>query len=112
MALDRLNKRDKTALSRFCKLIRSTLRHNLEEVRLFGSKARGDDDPYSDIDVLVIVKNRHPEVDDLILDAAFKVSLDYDVVLSPVVFSRDEYYAPLARKTLFYQNTREEGVPL
>jgi predicted nucleotidyltransferase len=85
---------------------------NLHKIRLFGSKARGDGDPYSDIDVLVIVKNRHPEVDDLVLDAAFKVSLDCDVVLSPVVFSHNEYYAPLARKTLFYQNTQVEGVPL
>lgn len=53
---------------------------------------------------------RDPRLDDLILEAAFKVGLRLDVLLIPVVFTHEEYYSPLAKKTLFYENTQREAI--
>jgi len=111
-ALGHLSEKDYLAVSKFSRLLREALEGNLEEIRLFGSKARGDDNWESDIDFLVIVKHRDAKVDEQILDIAFEISLDFDVFISPVVFSHDEYFAPLARYTLFFQNTQREGIPL
>lgn len=110
--LKHLSEQDSAAVTRFSGYLREALGRNLEEIRLFGSKARGDDFFDSDIDLLVIVKQRNAKVDDQVLNIAFEVSLDLDVLISPVVFSHDEYYAPLVSYTLFFENTQREGIPV
>ncbi|WP_234028487.1 nucleotidyltransferase domain-containing protein [Lentibacillus sp. Marseille-P4043] len=51
MTLDEL-----TAIQLLCKQIKENL--NVSKVFLFGSKARGDDETYSDIDLLVLTKKK------------------------------------------------------
>ena len=43
------------------------------EMRLFGSKATGQDVPGSDIDILVVVREARVEVEDRVLAIAFDV---------------------------------------
>ena len=62
------------------------LRDNLVEVKLFGSKATGKDQPESDIDVLVAVETGGVEVEDEILDIAFDTNLKHEVYISPRVY--------------------------
>ncbi|MDH7578892.1 MAG: nucleotidyltransferase domain-containing protein [Bacillota bacterium] len=59
----------------FCTLLRRKLKDNLRQIRLFGSKARGDDDPESDIDILLLVEKRDPVVEDQIIDIAYEVRI-------------------------------------
>jgi len=107
-----LKPEERQALEEFVWLVREFCGNMVKEIRLFGSKARGDDRSNSDIDVLIIVNERDPQLDDQILEAAFKVGLKLDVLLIPVVFTQEEYYSPLAKKTLFYENTQREAIPL
>ena len=50
-----LSTEEKSALMQFKADLEQALGSQLIELKLFGSKARGDDQPDSDIDVLVIV---------------------------------------------------------
>ncbi|NPV29952.1 MAG: nucleotidyltransferase domain-containing protein [Firmicutes bacterium] len=110
--LNPLRETDKKAVVEFCTLLRRKLKDNLRQIRLFGSKARGDDDPESDIDILLLVEKRDPVVEDQIIDIAYEVSLKYDVVMMPVVLSVDEYLSSLSRASLFYRHTQNEGLVL
>ena len=63
----KLKAKDAAALEEFVEQLRGALRDNLVEVKLFGSKATGKDQPESDIDVLVAVETGGVEVENEIL---------------------------------------------
>lgn len=72
----------------------SVLKGNFPVVKviLFGSKAKGTSDEESDIDLLVLTKRHLGWVDRKALtDALFEVELKYDVVISALVVSVDEW---------------------
>jgi predicted nucleotidyltransferase len=78
---------------------------------LFGSQARGEASPDSDIDVMVVLRgsvNPHEEIHRL---SAFKsqLCLKYDVVISCVYVSEAEYRHGESPLML---NVRREGVPV
>jgi predicted nucleotidyltransferase len=82
----------------------------LREVILYGSCARGDFAPDSDVMVLLDVPQESiNEERKKILDASDRLDMDYDVVLTPVFQSKQmfERYLPASK---FYQNVRAEGV--
>ncbi len=83
----------------------------LERLVLFGSRARGDDEPDSDFDVLVVLtdeitirKNREPAN-----DVICALSLEYDTVLSCVFTTPDKLNGS---GMPFYRNVRREGVAI
>ena len=55
---------------------------------MYGSKARHDDTPESDIDVLVIIADDRWPVKDRILTIGARLSLDHDVLFNLVVVSQ------------------------
>ena len=83
----------------------------LEMVILYGSQARGEARPDSDIDILVVVRD---ELDygDLIQQTSAIVSdlsLRYDVVISRAFVSKERFEQ---EQSPFLMNVRREGVPV
>jgi predicted nucleotidyltransferase len=91
---------------------RAALGQNLVEVKLFGSKATGKDQPESDIDVLVAVVSGSVEIEDRVLDIAFDVNLKHDVYISPRVIDRATLSDPVWSSTPFLKAIAKEGIPL
>lgn len=107
-----LTDRDARALDEFARTVRACLGPNLVALKLFGSKARGDATPESDLDVVVVVSDRRLEAENSILDLAFDVNLAHDVYISPRVIERAVLEHPVWRITPFLQAIEREGVPL
>jgi uncharacterized protein len=84
----------------------------LVELRLFVSKARGDSNQESDIDVLVVLENYDWDTRMAVVDLCTDISIDHGVLLTPVLYSRAEYNSGLTRVTSFYQTVAREGVPI
>lgn len=80
----------------------------LRDLRLFGSKVRGDDRDESDIDVLVLVDGLDTDTSSAIIDLAQAVN----PMLAPVVEEFEQYHAPISRATGFYKELRKESVQL
>ncbi len=83
----------------------------LVRVLLYGSHARGNATPESDIDVLVVLAGETDVCAEIArtLDDVAELSLRHDVVISCMFTSRDEYEhggMPLIR------NVRREAVPV
>ena len=82
------------------------------EVWLFGSKARGDFDSDSDLDVLVILSNGNHRSRDLVRLTAARVSLEDDVLINTHVLSQEQWRCLADQQTPYWQNVRRDGVLL
>lgn len=82
MGMEHLNEKEKQALVRFKELLAQQFPVRFDEMKLFGSKARGDASKFSDIDVLVVIANAVWQDSWPIHQAANKVALEMDVDLS------------------------------
>lgn len=104
------NERKAVALLTF--RAKSRLGKNLIDMKIFGSKVRGDFDEESDIDILIVVKKRDTRVRDSISEIASDLNLEFDCLLSPVIYTKEEYNRNRYFKNLFSENIATEGVTL
>jgi uncharacterized protein len=71
--------------------LRAKLGSRVEEIRLFGSRARGDARQDSDYDILVILDRRTPEIRSEVLKIAVRLMDRYDVLVATVLRSAEEW---------------------
>lgn len=90
------------------------IRHlpGVRSVVLFGSRARGDGTPDSDIDVMVVVAEESRELRKALVDIAYDVSWEHECWLVPAICPEREVYGPFGQYDPFYANVRREGVPV
>lgn len=82
------------------------------ETILFGSYARGDADPESDIDVLFLVDASRQDISDQnwqVGNLAAELLLEHGIVVSPLVENR-EYFNRNLHVFPFYRSVAHEGV--
>ena len=82
----------------------------LIDLRVFGSRARGDADEYSDLDVFIEVSRIDPEIKDKIEDIVWEVGFNNLIVISPLIFSQDEIENSAFRSSPILKSINEEGV--
>jgi len=112
MPVTGLSRQESEALREFAERIRAALGSTLRDLRLFGSKARGDAGADSDLDVLVVVETDRVRAEDLAIDIAFDINVANDLYISPRVVTAQSLADPVWRTTLFVQTVSQEGVPL
>ncbi|RLG25088.1 nucleotidyltransferase domain-containing protein [Methanosarcinales archaeon] len=82
--------------------------NEIENITLFGSVARGEDDTESDIDVLIIWKGDKVEGWDRLEEMAFDIFIRYNALISIKLISPAEYKN--MKDFLFMKDVRKEGV--
>jgi predicted nucleotidyltransferase len=108
----KLRDKERTAIIAFSRRLKKTLGKQLVSVLLFGSKARGDADKGSDIDVFILIKNKKNKVDDRIAEVTASVLNDYDVLISPVSYDLHEQQVNVRMHSFFFEAVEKEGIPI
>ena len=79
------------------------------EARVYGSEARGDARPDSDIDLLILVDK--PQVtdrdEDVIFAPLYQIELETGVLINPIIVARNEWGK---RVSPFYLNVENESI--
>lgn len=60
------------------------------DIRIFGSRARGDSIDDSDMDIFIETDEISREVKEIIYDIAWEVGFEKEIHISPIIFSRNE----------------------
>jgi predicted nucleotidyltransferase len=82
----------------------------LVDFKVFGSRARGDSDEYSDLDVFIEVEIINPALRDAVSEAVWEVGYQNYMVISPLIFTRDELERSPLRASPIVRSIAEEGV--
>ncbi len=102
---------EKQVLDRFKALLQERLPRY--QIIMFGSRARGDAEPYSDLDVMVIIDGMVDEaIREWVSDCAWEAGYVQGVVIVPVVFSRAEWEQGPERHSLLARAVASEGIPI
>lgn len=94
--------------------LRGIFGDSLENVLLYGSYARGEQDAESDIDILAVVNLPADALDayeNAVLDLSFEVGLRYDALFS-VLLQDAATFRKYNRVMPFFVNVLREGVSL
>ena len=76
---------------------------------VFGSRARGDAMEDSDMDVFIEVENLDKDLKERVQDAAWEVGFENFMVISPLIFTRDELENSPLRSSPIVRAIKEEG---
>ena len=103
-----MQEKDIKVIEKFKSLV--SQRVKVHEVKVFGSRARGDSSPESDLDVLVVVDYLDHEAEKYISDCAWEAGFPEDRVVMPIVISLDILKNSPIRESVFIKNVYREGV--
>lgn len=107
-----LSAEEKAVLKQFKASLEQVLGTQLVELKVFGSKARGDDRPDSDIDMLVIVSSDDWHICDTVYDVATDILLQADVCISPKVISKSRFDQLCKEGTSFIHNVGKDAITI
>ena len=107
-----LNKTEREIVNSFVKELKEKLGDEIVDIRLFGSKARGDFNEESDIDIFVLVKKKTPTTREKVSSLAADLIFEHDIPLSVVLYDLYEYHKNKELGSFFFESVEREGIAL
>lgn len=90
-----------------------TAKYPYAQMILYGSKARGNDNPYSDIDILVLLDREiDASIRIAINDIKYGIELDYDVIINCAIENCVFWESDLAKAMPYHWSIDKEGIML
>lgn len=82
----------------------------VKEVIVFGSRARGDFQEDSDLDLLIVVERRDRQIRDAIDACCWEIGYEKGIIIQTVVMTHDERYDSPLRSSPLIQAIAREGI--
>jgi len=99
-------------LKRIIGKLKERFSEKVVSVYAFGSRVRGDHNEWSDFDVLVIVRDKTPEVEAEIISIFVDEEIESGLSFTPVIKGIEAFELEKKFHTPFYENLMKEGVLL
>lgn len=92
--------------------IRKIYGDSLKDIILYGSCARGSQESYSDVDIMILLKKKDGELREYrkrLIEVITDISIKHDVVVSVIDKNFNEF-SKYANYVPFYKNVFNEGI--
>jgi len=105
---------ERQAALEFARLLLERLPQRVLDVRVFGSRARGEAGPDSDLDILVLLDDAPLNVQNSISDMGcdLLLSMDLPFCIAPRVMAQEQYERLRMMERLFPAEIERDGIPL
>ncbi|MDO8446048.1 MAG: nucleotidyltransferase domain-containing protein [Deltaproteobacteria bacterium] len=109
-----MEEKDRQLVLEFKRRLSDEVLGHLKRLILFGSRARGEGTQDSDLDLVALVDEKNPEIENKLSDAAYSVMWDHDFrpIISLKVFAESRFRSAAEKGYSFYRNVEREGVSL
>lgn len=107
-----LTNQEEIAVQQFIFELKKQFKNAVYAITLYGSKARGDAFIDSDIDLLIVMDSDAWVIRNQVSHIASRISLEFDLLLSPHVISKETWQEMMEAPLSFYKNILQEGIPL
>lgn len=96
--------------SRFPKHIQKHIR----KIVVFGSRAKGKAVEDSDLDLVILVDRKTPQIERELEDTIYQVMWDHDFtpIVSAKIFTESQFYGAVKKGYSFYKAVEQEGIPV
>ena len=111
-SLEHLTGDEKKAVAEIRERVNGLVGSRLKGLYVFGSKARGDYDAESDVDLAILVDDLDNPMKRRIIDIVVEVETRYIVVISSLVLSWKEFSHLLERERRLALDIQKEGIPI
>lgn len=111
-ALSAPSEQVRRTLSDYVQQVTTHYPQDLLSITLYGSQARGDAHPESDIDLFLVVQDNTPTLREAFHDLAWQVQFKHDMVISDIIRSQEQANQMQAQRFPYYQNIEKEGIVL
>lgn len=111
-SLNQLPEKDRQMVLAFIKKVQQHFAGQVISVILFGSRARGEAEPDSDMDLLVVLSKVDPDIQREVHNLAADVWLEYGTFLSTLVWSREHWRKVKGLQTSLFHNIHRDGIEL
>lgn len=108
--MEYLNKKEKKAVLSLKRDLQKKLGNSLISLKIFGSKARGDFNQSSDIDLIVLAKYNNQKIRDIVYQVVNDIMLSDDLYLSVKILSLKEFEKINQIPTVFAQLLEKEAI--
>ncbi len=103
---------EKSWLDAFRKGLNKAAGRAVRRVAIFGSKARGDDNLNSDLDVLIIVKDEAAALKRELRRIGYRLATTGEVVPSILVYTEGEWESRKRSGSLFRRAVERDAIPV
>ena len=107
-----LSENERTAVGEIKQSVLDLVGGRLKVFSVFGSKARGDFDPESDVDLAIVVEGLDGEMKRRIIDRVIDSEMEHLVVISSLVLSWNDFTHLHDRERRIALDIEREGIPL
>ena len=112
LVVDKVTKTESAALQGFIQRVLEELGAQVAQIILFGSKARGDSNTDSDVDVLILAKEENRRLREIINVIASRTSLEYDVLFNPLLIAEARWGQMSQERFSVCRNVERDGIML
>ncbi len=103
-----MDKKDRAVLDQFAAAVRIDFPE--AEIWAFGSRTRGVASEYSDLDVCIVVDNYNEAADKKIMEVAWEIGFNNDIVISTVAYSKEQFRNGALSSSPFVKSILAQGI--